>query len=131
MTRWAPETVRLALSVMPGADGLLISGSKTLREKLNIDVMKRLRDTAAALGVGASKTEQAHVEVLAMPPEVIGVRHVAVNIEAMQQVAEIEVKAAGETDGLKNALWIGDRRLLWVLVIARCSSVVKRWRMRP
>ena len=83
---------------------MLILGSKTLREKLSIDVMKQLRDTAAASGGGTSSTECAPAEVPAMPPEVIGVRRVAVTIEAMQQVADIEVDAAGETNGFKDAL---------------------------
>ena len=79
---------------MPGEDDLLIVGSKTLREKLSIDVMKQLRDTAAASGGGASSTEDAPAKVLAMPPEVIGVRRVAVTVEAMQQVGDIEEEAA-------------------------------------
>ena len=41
-----------------------------------------------------------------MPPEVIGVRRVAVTMEAMQQVADIEVEAGGETDGFKDALLV-------------------------
>ena len=50
MTPWAPVTIRLALVVMPGEDDLLILGSKMLREKVSIDVMKQLRDTVAASG---------------------------------------------------------------------------------
>ena len=104
MTPWAPVTIRLALAVMRGKYDLLILGSKTLREKLSIDVMKQLRDTAAGSGGGASRTEHAPAEVLTMPPEEIGVRSVAVIIEAMQQVAHIEVETAGETDGFKDVL---------------------------
>ncbi|CAM9414539.1 unnamed protein product [Ascophyllum nodosum] len=74
---------------MPGEDDLLIVGSKTLREKLSIDVMKQLRDTAAASGGGASSTEDAPAKVLAMPPEVIGVRRVE---EAATCTAEVAAR---------------------------------------
>ena len=104
MTPWVPEKIRLALVVMAGEDDLLMLESKTLRQKLSIDVMKQLRGTAAASGGGASSTEHPPAEVLAMPPEVIGARHVAVTMEAMQQVADTEVEAAGESDGFKDAL---------------------------
>ena len=103
MTPWAPVTIRLALVVMPGEDDLLVLRSKTLREKLSIDVMKQLRDTAAASGAGASTTEHAPAEVPAMPPEIIGVRRVAVTMEAMQ-VADIESEADGETNGFEHLL---------------------------
>ena len=39
-----------------------------------------------------------------MPPELIGVYRVAVTIEVMQKVADIQVEAAGETHGFKDAL---------------------------
>ncbi|CAN0394168.1 unnamed protein product, partial [Ascophyllum nodosum] len=104
MTPWAPVTIRLALAVMPGEDDLLVLGLKTLREKLSIDVMKQLRDRAAASAGGASNTEHAPAEIPAMSPEIIGVRRVAVTMEAMQQVADTEVEAAGETGGFKDAL---------------------------
>ena len=65
-----------------------------------------------ASGGGASSTEHAPVKVPAMPPEVIGVRCVAVTMEAMQQVADIEVEAAGETDGFKDAWLERCQRLL-------------------
>ena len=112
MTPWAPVTIRLALAVMPGENDSLIIGSKTLREKLSIDVMKQLRDTAAVSGGGASSTDRASAEVAAMPPEVIGVRRMAVTMKAMQQVADIEVETAGETDGFKDALLDGVPKLM-------------------
>ena len=89
---------------MPGEDYLLILGTKTLREKISIDVIKQLRNTTAASGGGAGSTEYAPAEVPAVPPEIIDVRCVAVTIEAMQQVADIKVEAAGETDEFKDAL---------------------------
>ena len=103
MTPWAPVTIRLALAVMPGEDDLLILGSKTLGEKLTIDVMKQLKDTTAASGGGASITEHAPAEVPAMPLEVIGVRREAVTMEA-RQMADIDVEAAGETNGFEDVL---------------------------
>ena len=66
--------------------------------------MEQLRDTAATSGGGASSTDNSPAEVPAMPPEIIGVSRVAVTMKAMQQVADIEVEAAGETDGFKDAL---------------------------
>ena len=83
MPPWAPVTIRLALAVMPGEDDWLVLGSKTLHEKLSVDVMKQLKDTAAASGGGASITEHAPAEVPAMPPEIMGMRRVTVTIEAM------------------------------------------------
>ena len=88
---------------MPGEDNLLNLGSKTLREKLSIDVMKQLRDTAAASEGDASITEHAPAEVPAMPPEIIGVRRVAVTIGTMQ-LADIEVEAAGEINWFEDVL---------------------------
>ena len=104
MTPWAPATIRLALALMRGKYDLLIVGSKTLRKKLSVHVMKQLRDTAAGLGGGASRLEHAPAEELTMPPKEFGVRCVAVTMEEMQQVAHIEVEAAGETDGFNDAL---------------------------
>ena len=103
MTPWAPVTIRLALAVIPGEDNLLILKSNTLRKKLSIDVMKEVRDTAAASGGGASITEHAPAEEPAMPPEIIGARRVAVTMEAMQ-LADIEVETAGETNGFEDVL---------------------------
>ena len=103
MTPWAPVIIWLALAVMPEEDNLLILRSKTLREKLSIDVMKQLRDTAAASGGGASIMEHAPAEVPAMPPKIIGVHRVAVTTEEMQ-LADIEGEAAGETNGLEDVL---------------------------
>ena len=103
MTPWAPVTIRLALAVIPGEDDLLILGSKTMREKLSVDVIKQLRDTTVASGGGASITERAPAEVPAMPPEIIGMRRVAVTMKAMQ-LTDIEVEAAGETNGFENVL---------------------------
>ena len=94
ITLGASVTIRLALVVMPGENDLLVLGPKTLRKKLSIDVMKQLQDTAAASGGGASSAEHASAELPAMPPEVIGVRRVAVTVEAMQNVADIEEEAA-------------------------------------
>ena len=66
--------------------------------------MKQPRDTAAASMVGASSTEPAPAEVPAMPPATTDVRHVVVTTKAMQQVVDIEVEAAWETEGFKSAL---------------------------
>ena len=103
MTPWAPVTILLALAVMPGEDDLLIPGSKTLREKLSIDMMMQLRVTSAASGGGESITEHAPSELSVMPPEIIDVRRVAPTMEAMQLV-DIEVEAAGETNGFEDVL---------------------------
>ena len=103
MTPWGPVTIWLALAVLPGEDDLLILGSKTLREKLDIDVMRQLRDTAVASGGSPRGTEPAPAEVPPSPPQIIGVRLVKVTMEAMQ-VADMEVETAGETNGFKDAL---------------------------
>ena len=112
MTPWAPVTIRLALAVMPGEDDWLILEPKTLLEKLSIDVMKPLRDTAAASGGGASIMEHAPAEVPAMPPEVIGVRRVAVTMAGMEEAATCTVEVAARTL-LRWCSVIGVRRV-WV-----------------
>ena len=68
--------------------------------------MEKLRDTARASGGGVRSTEPARSEVPPMPPEMIGVRRVAVAMEAMQ-VADIE----------KNNLGAG------VYHLRRCSEI--------
>ena len=80
---------------MRRGDDLLVIGSKMLRENIDIDVMKQLMDTAATSGGGASSTGPARPEVSPMPPEMIGVRRVAVTMETMQ-VADIEKETTWE-----------------------------------
>ena len=110
MTPWVPIVVRLALAVMPGENDLLILGPKTLPETLDIDVMKQLRDTAAASGGGASSMDHAPAEVPTMPPGVIGVRRVAVTMEAMQQGVTSSWRLLGKPMGSRTRCWIGGRR---------------------
>ena len=78
--------------------------SKTLGEKLSIDVMKQVRDTSAASGGGTSSTDHSLTEVLTMRHKIIAMRRMAVTMEVMQKVTDIEVEAAGETNGFKDAL---------------------------
>ena len=56
ITPWALEAIRSALAVMRREDDLTIKESRTLREKLDIDVLEQLMDTAAASGGGASNS---------------------------------------------------------------------------
>ena len=42
-TPWGPAVISTAFAVIPGTDSVLIIGSKTLREKLGIDVMASLK----------------------------------------------------------------------------------------
>ena len=82
-----------------------------MSEKLNIDVMRQLGDIAVASGGSVSSTERTIGEVPAMLPEVIGVLHVAVTMEATQQVADIEVGATlGKPMGSRTRCWIRSRR---------------------
>ena len=117
-------TILLALAVMPGEDDLLVLGSKTMREKLSIEVMKQLRDTSAASGGGTSITEHAPAEVPVMPPEIFGVRRVALTMEAMQ-LADIEVEDAGETNGFEDVLLDREPEMMMRLLIGRFSSMVR------
>ena len=50
MAPWTLVVVRLALVVIPREEDSLILGAKTLREKVDKDVIKQFRDTAAASG---------------------------------------------------------------------------------
>ena len=45
-TPWGPAVIFTAFAIIPGIDGVLILRSKTLREKLGIDVMASLRGKA-------------------------------------------------------------------------------------
>ena len=81
---------------MPEEDDSFIQESTTLREKLNVDVIKQLKYMAAASRGGANSMYPAVADMPAMPPEVISVRHLAVTMEGMQQVANIEVEFAGK-----------------------------------
>ena len=45
-TPWGPVVISTAFAVIPGTDSVLILGSKTLREKLGIDVMASLTGKA-------------------------------------------------------------------------------------
>ena len=73
----------LALAVMPRVGDSLILGSETLREKLNTEVIKQLMNTTVTSRGGMSNTEPVPPEEPAMPPEIIGVRHVAVAMKAV------------------------------------------------
>ena len=66
--------------------------------------MKQLRGTTVASGSGASSTELAPADVPTIPPEIIGVHRVAVTMKVMQKLADIEVEAAGKTNGFKDTL---------------------------
>ena len=87
---------------MPGEGDSLILGLKTMREKLNIEAMKSLMDAAAVSRVGTSNTQPASAEGQAMPPEIIGVRHVAATMNAVQQVAVIEAEDLGKPVGSRT-----------------------------
>ena len=104
LTLWALVAIRLALPVMAREDGSLTLRSKMLCEKLNQNVMKQLRQTTAASGGGVSSMESAPAGVSALPSEVVGMRRVAVIIEVIKQVGDIEVEVARERDRFKNAL---------------------------
>ena len=45
-TPWDPVAISTAFSVIPGTDSVLILGSKTLCEKMGIDVMSSLEGKA-------------------------------------------------------------------------------------
>ena len=45
-TPWGPVVISTAFAVIPGTDSVLILGSKTLREKMGIDVMTSLKGKA-------------------------------------------------------------------------------------
>ena len=68
---------------MPREGDSLILGSKTLREELNTEAMKQLMDTTVMSKGGTSNTEPVPAEESVMPPEIIGVRHVAVTMKAV------------------------------------------------
>ena len=58
MTPWAPVIFDVTLAIVPGDDDVLIIGSKTLRERLGIDVMEGLRKAAAGRKSGAAGEDQ-------------------------------------------------------------------------
>ena len=91
-TSWDPVAISAAFTVIPGTDSVLILGSKTLREKLGIDVMSSLKGKAQ--GDDRSSGE--------MSEDVdssggISLRNVALMMKGMQ--AEGKVAAAVELRG--------------------------------
>ena len=45
LTPWAPVEVTLSLAVLPGIDDVLIIGSKSMRERLGVEIMASLKDS--------------------------------------------------------------------------------------
>ena len=83
-TPWGPVVISTAFAVIPGTDSVLILGSKTLREKLGIDVMASLKGKAQ--GGDRSSGD--------MPEDVgsrggISLRRVAVTMEGMQAAGKL------------------------------------------
>ena len=68
---------------MPEEDDSSTVGFKTLRETLDINAMKQLRNTTAVFGGGASSTKSAPAEISAMPPKKVCVHRVVIIMEAM------------------------------------------------
>ena len=83
-TPWGPVVISFAFAVIPGTDSVLILGSKTLREKMGIDVMASLKSKAQ--GGDRSSGD--------MPEDVssrggISLRRVAVTMKGMQAVGKV------------------------------------------
>lgn len=77
-TPWAPLVVRLTVAILPGGDDTLVLGSKTLREKLHIDVMDGLRVRAQ----GQHELEKSGGTWATERGGVVSLKQVAVSLEA-------------------------------------------------
>ena len=103
--------ISTAFAVIPGTDSVLILESKTLREKLGIDVMASLK--AKAQGGDRSSGD--------MPEDVdsrggISLRRVAVTMKGMRLQAKwLLLWSRGMS--LLKMWWRGDRQCLWRLAM--------------
>ena len=106
-----PVVISTAFAVISGTDSVLIPGSKTLRDKLGIDVMASLKGKAQ--GVDRSSGD--------MPEDVgsrggISLRRMAVTVKGMQAAGKVAA-AMEPRDECVKMRWGGDRQFLWRLAI--------------
>ena len=101
LTLWGPVDIRLAVAVLPGGDDVLILGSKTLREQLNIDVMDGLKAKVLGPGIPGAGGQE---ELARCPGGHVSMRHVSLALDAVQQIAELEAAAGEEDESFTGAL---------------------------
>ena len=103
--------ISTAFAVIPGTDGVLILGSKTLREKLGTDIMASLKGKAQG-GDRSSGDVPAGVGSRSG----ISLRRVAVTIKARRLQAKwLLLWSRGMS--LLKMWWRGDRQSLWRLAM--------------
>ena len=83
-TPWGPVAISTTFAVIPGTDSVQILGSKTLRKKLEIDVMASLKGKAQG-GDRSSGGMPEHVGSRG----VISLRRVAVTMKGMQAASKV------------------------------------------
>ena len=98
-TPWGPVVISTAFAVISGTDSVLILGSKTLREKLGIDVMAYLKGKAQ--GGDRSSAD--------MPDDVgsrggISLRRVAVTMKGMQAAGKVSAAMEPRDEFVEDAV---------------------------
>lgn len=102
LTPWPPVGVKLAVAVLSGGDDVLILiGSRILREKLNIDVIQRLKEKALRLD------EVKRIDQVAFrrgdTGEDISAKHVPMSLSMVQQIADRKDGVSEEDENLNEA----------------------------
>ena len=116
-TPWGPGVMFTAFAVIPGTDSVLIVGSKTLREKLGIDVMASLKGKAQ--GGDRSSGD--------IPEDVgsrdgISLRRVAVTMKGMQAAGKVAAAMEPRDEFVEDVVARGPAMFMEV-----GDEVIARW----
>ena len=106
-TPWGPVVISTVFAVIPGTDSVLILGSKTLREKLGIDVMASLKGKAQ----GGDRSSRD------MPENVgsrggISLRRVAVTMKGMQAAGKVAAAMEPQYEFVEDVVAWGPAMLM-------------------
>ena len=120
-TPWGPVVISTAFAVIPGNDSELILGSKTLREKLGIDVMVSLKGKAQG---GDRSTGEMIEDVVSRGG--IPLRHVAVTMKGMQAAGKVAAAMEPRDEFVENMVVRGPAMFMEVgdEVIARQEALM-------
>ena len=120
-TPWDPVVISTVFAVIPGTDSVLILGSKTLREKLVIDVMASLKSKAQGCGRLSGD----------MPEDVdsrggISLRRVAVTMKGMRAAGKVAAATKPRDEFVEDVVARGPATFMEVgdEVIARREALM-------
>ena len=101
LTPWGQVSVRLAVAVLPGGDDVLILGSKTLREQLNINVMDGLMAKVMGPGIPGAGGQE---ELARRLGGHVSIRLVSLALDAVQEIVDLETAVGEEDESRTDAL---------------------------